>query len=217
MKFDRICIDPGHQLHPNFCKELIAPQSSKMKFKCAPGVIGIRTKVSEQFLNLCISKKLADLLLNEGTDVVLTREEENVDISNIQRAEIANKSSADLCIKIHRNGIRNSLKFFGFLRSGIQTLCPTDKYLDSDICEKSKVIGYHIHRRLVLHTKLKNLGIVYREDITSFNWSKIPSILLELGYLTNKNDEKLLIDDKFQEKICLAIYEGLKNAEKDNS
>jgi len=53
---------------------------------------------------------------------------------------------------------------------------------------------------LILYTRLTDPSFLYKEDITDFNWSNVPAILVKLGYLTNKNDEKLLINYKFQEK-----------------
>jgi hypothetical protein len=49
------------------------------------------------------------------------------------------------------------------------------------ISAKNKVIGYHIHKRLILHTRLTDLSILYKEDITGYNWSNAPVILAKLG------------------------------------
>ena len=86
----RIGIDPGHQEHANSDREPVAPNSSETKAKVASGTSGVSTGVPEYITNLEIALKLRDALEAQGCEVYMTRETNDVDISNMERAEMMN-------------------------------------------------------------------------------------------------------------------------------
>ena len=88
-----IAIDAGHQEHGNFGQEPIGPGSSTMKTKVAGGTRGTTTGVPEYQLTLDISLKLRDLLEEKGYQVVMIRETNDVDITNSERAMVANEAT----------------------------------------------------------------------------------------------------------------------------
>lgn len=120
----KICIDPGHQETPDFDLEPIYPGASTKKAKCAPGTSGIFSGVQEHQVVLTISLLLKSSLEKNGHSVVMTRDRNDVRISNKERAEFANRNNAALCLKIHCNGVRNSLRYVAFLKRGAMTLTP---------------------------------------------------------------------------------------------
>ncbi|MBI5417274.1 N-acetylmuramoyl-L-alanine amidase [Candidatus Poribacteria bacterium] len=202
----KLCLDPGHQEIPNFHKEYISPNSDILKSKCTPGAFGLRTRIPEYEIVLQIALVTRNELIKNGCEVILTRESNKVNLSNIDRAQIANSSKADFCIKIHCNGVRNYLRYIAFWKRGITTLIPSN---NEKIYKQSKIIAQIIHNQLVQITNFPNLGIVNRSDLTGFNWSTIPVILLELGYLTSPIEESYLVNDAFQKKIALVIAKGV--------
>ena len=79
-----------------------------MKAKVASGTEGISTKLPEYELTLSVSKKLKRILEERGYQVVMIRESNDVNLSNAERAEIANKSGASIFVRIHGNSLDNT-------------------------------------------------------------------------------------------------------------
>ena len=56
---------------------------------------------------------------------------------------------------------------------------------------------------------MKNRGVIERDDITGFNWSTVPVVLVEMGFLSNSDEDKLLSSNDYQEKISDALTKGI--------
>jgi N-acetylmuramoyl-L-alanine amidase len=94
------------------------------------------------------------------------------------------------------------------------TLVPSREFT-AKIFDASMMLGRVIHRHIIRATHFYDLGIHERRDLTGFNWSSIPVVLLELGYLTNPADEALLVNKLFKERIAVAITDGIVELGKD--
>ena len=103
-----ICIDPGHQTKGDMSQEPVAPGSSEKKFKVSWGTQGVATKIPEYELTLSASKILKKDLEQMGFKVIMTRETNDVNITNSERAIFANDNNADLVIRIHADGSDDS-------------------------------------------------------------------------------------------------------------
>jgi len=196
----KVCIDPEHQQYPNRDLEPIAPDNSIMKEKCSAGTEGIKTGIPEYMVNLEIALKLKQCLDSYGVIVSMTRETNEVDIniSNIERAEIGNKS--DIMIRLHADGSTDTKA------SGISILIPSPRFIkDKFIINESKKIASIILNRILNLTKSKNNGITERGDLTGFNWSTTHVILIEMGFLTNEQEDILLNTSNYQDKIINGI------------
>ena len=199
-----ICVDAGHQKKASLKKEPIAPGSSVLKVKDPGGASGVLTKIPEHELNLKVSKLLKSRLEELGATVVMTRESSEVDLGNIERAEIANRSSADLFIRIHADGCDNPAV------KGVSVLIPGSEYVkDTNMLKQSKDASQSILKSLVDTTGAKSRGIIERNDLTGFNWAKVPVVLVEMGFLSNAEEDKLLNTSEYQKKIADGIANAL--------
>lgn len=202
-----ICIDAGHG-NPNHAvkNEPIAPSSGELKPATAYGTTGISTKIPEYELTLAVSLKIRDELLKQGARVIMTRESNDVDLGNIERAEIANREAADIAVRIHADGVENTSV------TGISVLFPGNQYIkESELLAKSKTAAKSVLDGLISSTGGKSRGIVERNDLTGFNWTKVPVILVEMGFMTNPQEDALLNTDEYQNRIVEGIVNGLIN------
>lgn len=199
----KVCIDPGHQKKGINIGEPNAPGSSLKKPKVSSGTRGVATKKWEYEVNLNCSLILKDMLEEEGYDVILTRNCNEVNISNIERANIANNTNADITIKIHCDSVGNSSK------TGSSILVPAknSKYTSS-IYEKSYLFANEL-RNSLKEKDIKINGIFERNDLTGFNWSKVPVITLEMGFMSNANEDYMLNNIDYERKIMSAVKEAL--------
>lgn len=200
-----ICIDPGHG-NPNHpvVNEPIVPNSDILKPATATGTAGVSTKIPEYKLTMSVSDKIRDKLTEKGARVVMTRENNDSDPGNIERSEIANRIPADISVRIHADGYDDSSV------SGISVLYPGGMYIsDGDLLKKSKQAAQVTLEELIKSTNGKSRGIVERNDLTGFNWSKVPVILVEMGFMTNPAEDERLSTDEYQEKVADGIVNGL--------
>ncbi|MBF8984411.1 N-acetylmuramoyl-L-alanine amidase [Lutibacter sp. B2] len=201
-----VCIDPGHQRKANLQKEPIGPGSSNTKIKVSGGTTGVVTKKPEYVLTLEAGLILKEQLEAKGMTVVMTRTTNDVNISNKERAEIANKAKVDLFIRIHADGSNSSST------KGASILIPSKKnpYI-KDTCEDSKKVAEFVLKRWKQNEKIKVNGLSYRDDITGFNWSKAPVFLPEMGFMTNKDEDQKLSNPKYLKMLIQEIADGIED------
>jgi N-acetylmuramoyl-L-alanine amidase len=196
-----IGIDAGHQLHGNSSTESIASDSSVKKPKVSSGTSGVSSGIPEHELNLAVALKLQALLEKEGVEVIMSRTTADIDISNKERAEMMNESGADLVIRIHANGGRAS-------EDGAMMLVPNG-HVTKLIEAASAEAGETILDRFITETGAKNLGVIPRNDMTGFNWSQVPVCLIEMGFMTNPEEDKKLSTDEYREKCAKGLATGI--------
>ena len=198
-----VVINPGHQGKSNNKKESVAPGSKKKKAKVASGTRGISTKVRESKRNLQVAKILAKDLKDAGIKVVMIRNKEKVNISNAQRARKANKIKADLVISLHCDASsKRSVK-------GITMLVPKKTKWTKKFYSKSLKAGKLVQKEVIKGTKATDRGVKKRNDLTGFNHSKVPTILIEMGFMTNKKEDKKLGKKSYQNKLSKSMTKGI--------
>lgn len=199
-----VAIDAGHQRKGNYDTEPIGPGAKATKAKVSSGTQGRYTKVPEYELNLVVAKKVKEELINRGYEVVMIRETHDVDLSNKERADIANKSGADIFIRIHANGSENPSV------NGTSTLYPSKKnpYI-ADLSAASLKLSQAIVDAICENTGSKNRGAIAHDDMSGINWSKIPVTIIEMGYMTNEKEDKLMQTEDYQNKIAQGICDGI--------
>ena len=199
-----VVIDPGHQggNGPGGV-EPVGPGSSTMKAKYAYGTSGVATKTPESELVLAVSFKLRDALEARGITAIMERTSQSQALSNVERAQIANENHADLFIRVHADGVDNQSTH------GISVLTPASiKGWTETIAGPSKQAAQLALNALVAATGASNRGLSVRSDMTGFNWSKVPVILPEIGFMTNPTEDRNLATAAYQQKIANALADA---------
>ena len=199
-------LDPGHQSEniDMSATEPNGPGSSTMKAKASTGTSGSFSGLPEYQLNLNVSLLLRDILEQRGYQVVMTRTDNDTAISNKERAELVASKGAEICVRIHANGDDSS----GV--SGALTMCPSQQnpYVSS-LYDSSNRLSRCIIDSYCAATGFQNRGIIYTDSMTGINWSTIPVTIVEMGFMTNQNDDLKMADSSFQQTMAEGIANGV--------
>jgi len=200
-----IVVDPGHDLRANTATEPIGPGSTRRKIKDGGGTRGVVTGTPEHVVNLRISLLLRDELIARGYCVVMTRTKSSGrSIGNVARARIANRSGAALFVRVHADGSTNRS------RRGTSMLYPAlHRRWTDDVLPESKTAARVIQSELRSELGSRDLGIVPRSDLTGFNWSDVPVVLAEVGFLSNPGEDRLLNSGAYQRRAARGLAQGV--------
>lgn len=200
-----IAIDAGHQLRGNSSQEPNGPGSSTKKAKVTSGTSGCVTKVPEYKLNLQVAKKLKKELEGRGYEVVMIRTKHDVNISNVERAKVANKAGADAFVRIHANSSGSSSV------AGALTIAPTakNKYMSSKIRKESQKLSKKVIQKFCHATGAKNRGVMYTDTMTGINWCTVPVTIVEMGFMSNASEDRRMSTASYQKKMVSGIADGL--------
>ena len=199
-----VVIDPGHQQKANLEQEPIGPGATETKYKVTGGTTGVVTNKPEYVLNLEASLLLQGQLEKRGIHVILTRTTHNVDLSNKERAEIANDNDADLFVRIHADGSESAAT------KGFSVLVPSpDNPYTSSIYQDSYEAANYLIEHVSPTISLNQSGIFFRSDMSGFNWSKVPVILPEIGFMTNPEDDQNLSNTTYLAHLIELMAEGI--------
>ena len=200
-----IVVDPGHDLRSNLATEPIGPGSKRRKIKDGGGTRGVATGAPEHRVNLEISLLLRDELVDRGYCVVMTRTRApGTSIGNVARARIANRAGAALFVRIHADGSTDRS------RRGTSVLYPAfHRGWTDDVLPESRTAARVIQRDLRAALGFRDLGIVPRSDLTGFNWSDVPVVLAEVGFLTNPREDRLLSSPTYQRRAARGLAQGI--------
>lgn len=200
-----ICLDPGHCVTEEAGKgyrEPISPLSDETKPRYLSGTRG--ASLTEEQLNLQVALKLRDALEALGAEVVMTREVSEISLPNTERCRIANESGADVHVHIHADGSESTSA------NGVSVLIPDGDLLGTpSIVEESARLGQLMVDCVSEATGAKNRGTVPRADLTGLNFSEIPSVFIEMGFMTNPEEDALLSSGEYQDKIVTGMANSL--------
>ncbi|MDA1861282.1 N-acetylmuramoyl-L-alanine amidase [Bacillus tropicus] len=199
-----VVIDPGHQQKANLNLEPIGPGATTQKYKVTDGTTGVVTKKREAVLVLEMAFVLKEELEAKGIQVLMTRTSQDVDISNKERATLANDHKANLFLRLHADGSENPNQ------SGFAVLTPAEgSPYTKEIYAESLQISQTIVKKMRENQQVKVNGIKFRDDLSGFNWSKVPGVLLELGFMSNHEEDKKLSDPQYVNSLLQSVTDSV--------
>lgn len=199
-----IVIDAGHQLHAMSETEPNGPGSETMKAKVTGGTQSSTTGLAEYELNLRVSLALRDQLVAKGYQVVMVRETNEVEISNAERALLANEMGANVNIRIHANGDTNPNT------KGAMTVCQTpDNPYNANIYEQCRALSDAVLSAFCQSTGIQERNVWETDTMTGTNWASVPTTILEMGFMTNPEDDAAMAAEGFAQAAAQGIVEGI--------
>ena len=201
-----IVLDPGHSNIVTGNTEPLGPGSGEMKAADSTGTHGTTSGLSEIELNFQVATQLKAELEARGYTVLMTRYDNDTAISCSERAQVANNAGADAFIRIHADGSESSSS------SGAMAICitPSNPYTASTYSESRK-LSDAVLNAYVASTGFSSRGVWETDTMTGNNWSEVPCTLIEMGFMTNPNEDSLMADPSFQQKIVTGIANGIDN------
>ena len=198
-----VFIAAGHQRRGIPSREKIGPGSSKKKAKLTSGTSGVRTHIPEYKTNLAIAKALKKELNKRGYKVIMLRTNNRCPLSNQQRTKKANKSGADIHICIHCNSAGSGAQ-------GPLIILPKNShYVGKKIYKKSVSLGNKVIKAVSKSVKKKAKPSIRSNYYTTINWAKIPTVMLECGFLSNAKEDRQLNSSSYQKKLARGMANGI--------
>lgn len=199
-----IVIDPGHSAIVAEGTEPLGPGSTEYKSADTSGTSGVGSKVPEYELTLNISRQLKQELMKRGYNVLMTRNTNDVPLSCVQRAEIANNADADAYVRIHANGSEDQSA------NGAMAICttPQNPYV-SEMYSVNRLLSDCILNKLCETAGCKRERVWETDTMSGNNWSKVPTTIIEIGYMSNPQEDLKMQSPEYQSLIVQGIVEGI--------
>ena len=199
-----ICLDPGHSAKMTGGTEPIGPGASTRKAKDVIGTRGVVSGTYEYQFTLTLAKRLQTLLEKKGYEVILTRKDSKHAISCKERAMVANNADADIFVRLHVDASAS-----GSAR-GASALYPSSANpYNGKLSKKCKKLSKCILNNMCEEANAQNRGLFVRNDLSGSNWASMPVTLIEVGFMTNPTEDRLLNKKSYQKKLAKGIVAGI--------
>ena len=197
-----IGVNAGHQKTPNNTQYPIEPGSSKTSAANKSGTRGKFSRTEEYVITLQISLKLEKLLVENGAQVVMIRRSNDVKLTNIQRSTIMNNAGCDLALNLHCDG------------SGSPDVSGISTYYRAkgNWVSESAAFARELQNGMLAATGAKNEGTHKSYNYMSLNYSTVPALMIEMGYLSSRVEDPLLNTDEYQMKLAQGLLNGIQSA-----
>ena len=200
-----IVIDPGHSSQIPDGQVPLGPGSDEMRDADNYGAVSVTNGLHEYELVLDVSLRLKDKLEARGYKVVMVRTTNSGKYSCVDRAKVANDNNAALFLRVHANAAPKDHS-----KNGAMTICITkDNDFVSAMYKKSRLLSDLILNNYVAAVGCYNEGVWERDDMIANNWSKVPTTLVELGYMTNEREDQLMQTSAYKEKMVNGLLNGI--------
>lgn len=200
----KIALDPGQQKNQMTEEEPVGPGATATTAKMSYGATSTTTGKREYEWSLEFTLRLKEELAARGYEVVLTREENDVNISNAERARFANESGAEIYLSIQADAASN------VDAKGIYTQIPSQSNaFAGSLHEDCKRLAKVIQNNLIAETGTKDRGVQENDKVAAINYSEIPVAVLQLGFMSNKEEDANLWSAEYQDKMIKAICDGI--------
>ena len=151
-----------------------------------------------------MAQKLEEKLTGRGYQVIMVRTTHDVDISNSERAQVANDAQADAFIRIHANGSEDSSVH------GAMTICQTaSNPYNGDYYQDSRDLSGYVLEELAAATGCKKRNVWETDTMSGINWCQVPVTIVEMGYMSNPEEDLLMATEDYQDKIAEGIANGI--------
>ncbi len=201
-----VCIDPGHQEKTQEETVRLAPNFKKTVSTTVGMARGTATNRRESIVVLEIGLLLRNALLQEGATVIMTRDVQETFVGMLERADIPNNAGADFVLRLHCNNRDDSSV------QGIAIYCP---YQSSYAMEVADEDTYRNMGNTLLYAMQKATGqskgkCTLSNTYVGNNWSKMPSFLVEMGYMSNHKEDLLMsASPRYQQQLADGMVEGI--------
>ncbi len=160
--------------------------------------------LAEYQLTLTVSLKLGAELEQRGYKVMYTRTANDVDISNSERAAVANSANADAFVQIHANSSANASD------NGAMTICQTSSNpYNAQYYSQSYTLSANILDALVAATGCRKQYVWETDTMSGINWCSVPVTIVEMGYMSNPSEDAKMATDEYKNKIVEGIANGI--------
>ncbi|MDO4540381.1 MAG: N-acetylmuramoyl-L-alanine amidase [Syntrophomonadaceae bacterium] len=172
-----------------------------------PGCISDHTGVKEKDVNLPVALKVQELLEQSGLNVMMTRTDDSYVLLN-DRAALANAAGADLFVSIHANSVTSydphgtQTHYYAFPEYPVTAEQEYERALLAELIQESMIKYCERNDRGVRSSLRESNLLVLRETV-------MPSVLVEMAFMSNPEEAALLVDKDFQELAARAIAEGI--------
>ena len=167
-----------------------------------PGTMG--SGLTEKEVSLSIALKVTALLNASGIQTIMTRDDDSfVDLK--ERIDMANAKNAAIFLSIHCNWFSDPS-----LRGSMTLYYPSDTLSAGGLFEVD--YAQIIENELGKIPDTNELGIVARPNLAVLHHANMPSIIAELGFLSNTKDAQILGSESYRQKYALALFKGVKKA-----
>ena len=138
--------------------------------------------------------------------MILTRKDNKTPKSCVQRAKTANRAKADAYLRIHANGADSSSA------TGAMTICVTRKNpaVSAKMYKKSYALSKAVLNSYVKATGCRREYIWETDSMSGNNWSKVPTTLIELGFMSNPSEDRKMQTSTYQKKMVKGMANGIK-------
>lgn len=164
--------------------------------------------IKEKSLNLDIALRFGKLLEDKGINVIYTRKKDKY-VNVRKRPMLANDSDATLYISIHNNNLPGNS-----MHQGTETLYASSVSSRFKSMNDKKLAEI-VESKLTGALGTQRGGIIKRTDLAVLHHTKMPAVIAEIGYLSNKSDRSKLKSKNFRQKAAEALCDSVMEALSD--